>query len=881
LRFFILTPVIIFCSLSLIAQVRIQGTIKGIDGIINGVTITLSKKGETGISSYTIAASNGSYKIENNFFIDSVDINFSCIGFVSVKRRLANQNQVCDVLMEPQKITLPEITIDAKIPVIRRGDTINYNASEFTSKTDRVIGDIIKRLPGIEVEANGVIKYQGKPIRNYYIENLDLLGGKYNIANQNIPGDLVDQIQILENHQPIKAYDSSVTSELAAINIKLKPGAKNRFIVGGKAGTGAAPFLWDNELLGLNFRKGFQFISGYKGNNIGKAFSNEAADLIYDDKNKNFILERKQDLLQLVNSGQPPFNEEKYLFNKTHFFYSNSLFVLNNTAQLRCNISYSPAVINKTANNSTLVKFPVDSVIIIENQNQQLNSHKLSGELVYTVNKSKFFLKNTFKIENCRSKESGEMLGAENSDQKLSNPMFLITNNYNAIVTGKKNQFEINSNVLFKNINQELVIFPGAFNDFFNSSSAYLSLMQHANQKLFATDNSVTLRKNILKFNQIFAAGVFYQNATIVSALYKDTGSKVRLAASFQNDLHWEELRPYVEAGFTANKFFAVTGKTTVAYNIINRKDFILSKRLTDEGFLINNSVTVKKDLNRFFSVSLFLSNETRFGGINQSTTGFILYNYRSISKNSEALAKDKAYTGIFQINYRNPVHILFGYLSGGISVNRRNLVYEYVYYNQFSTQNAIETPNNQYSWFFNGSLSKFFKKSKTGLSLNGRYIITSYLQSLQGANSKMINRSFSTGFNFYNRKLNWLYPEISVNTVLLSNSANVLNGTSDFTPVFQMNPTAKLSFFPIKGITLTPSANFYYSNLNVQKKNQYIFLDFTAGFKKGRYDIELIAANLSGVKRFTNITSFDNFQAIQSYRLRPLNVLLYIRFRL
>ena len=59
-------------------------------------------------------------------------------------------------------------------------------------------------LPGIEVALTVSIKYNGKPINKYYIEGLDLLEDRYGIANNNIPAETVDKVQVLENHQPIR-----------------------------------------------------------------------------------------------------------------------------------------------------------------------------------------------------------------------------------------------------------------------------------------------------------------------------------------------------------------------------------------------------------------------------------------------------------------------------------------------------------------------------------------------------------------------------------------------------------------------------------------------------------------------------------------------------
>ena len=169
-------------------------------------------------------------------------------------------------------------------PISLQGDTTSYSTSFFSSKQDRVIGDVLSKIPGIEVDANGLISYNGKPISNYYIDGLDLLGTKYNIANQNIPAELVDKIQLLNNHQAIRALDSFTTNKGTAINIKLKAKAKNRIISKAKIGIGANLLLWDNEITALNFRKNLQLISSYKNNNSGS--------YLYSELNDNYAIKQ-------------------------------------------------------------------------------------------------------------------------------------------------------------------------------------------------------------------------------------------------------------------------------------------------------------------------------------------------------------------------------------------------------------------------------------------------------------------------------------------------------------------------------------------------------------------------------------------------------------
>src|SRR5699024_5728851 len=123
------------------------------------------------------------------------------------------------------------------MPVFRRKDTLNYTVDAFTGREDRVIGDIIRKLPGIEMDGERIL-YRGKPIQKYMVNNLDLMEGRYGMINKNLPADAVKDVQVVENDQPIKILDSLVFSDQASLNLKLK-----KFTTSGtvKVGLGASP----------------------------------------------------------------------------------------------------------------------------------------------------------------------------------------------------------------------------------------------------------------------------------------------------------------------------------------------------------------------------------------------------------------------------------------------------------------------------------------------------------------------------------------------------------------------------------------------------------------------------------------------------------------
>lgn len=177
-----------------LAQSVITGSIVDQSGkALYGVSITAFEKGDNAISAYSVTLNNGQYKLVLNSSADSIDITVSHIGYKEIQKRVRNKSQVLSFSLVPAKIEMPKVVVESKLPINKKGDTLNYDVKTFTSRTDRVIADVIKKLPGIEVDASGQVKYNGKPITNYYIEGLDLLESRYNIANQNIPADMVER----------------------------------------------------------------------------------------------------------------------------------------------------------------------------------------------------------------------------------------------------------------------------------------------------------------------------------------------------------------------------------------------------------------------------------------------------------------------------------------------------------------------------------------------------------------------------------------------------------------------------------------------------------------------------------------------------------------
>jgi len=135
------------------------------------------------------------------------------------------------VVLYENKQELDKVTIQYTVPVVVKKDTTTYNAGSFTNGTERSLKDVLKKMPGVQVDDNGKIKVNGKSVTQVYVENKKFFNGNSKLAIENIPADAVDKIQAIDHFQNVSFMKSFEDSKKMILNIKLKEGKKN-FVFG-------------------------------------------------------------------------------------------------------------------------------------------------------------------------------------------------------------------------------------------------------------------------------------------------------------------------------------------------------------------------------------------------------------------------------------------------------------------------------------------------------------------------------------------------------------------------------------------------------------------------------------------------------------------------
>ncbi|WP_449190226.1 hypothetical protein [Tannerella forsythia] len=181
----------------------------------------MTEDGKT-ILAYSYSQPDGSFILEcpqgpqQEFLLTT-----SRLGYEPYRQKIPAQTQQTEILLKESSLTLREIKVISS-PIRRQGDTISYYMSNFHRPQDRNLADVLARMPGIHVQSDGRVQYDGKPINRFYIEDMNLLGERYSLATKNLSPSDIAAVQVYENHEPIKMLRDRSQTEQAALNIKLK-----------------------------------------------------------------------------------------------------------------------------------------------------------------------------------------------------------------------------------------------------------------------------------------------------------------------------------------------------------------------------------------------------------------------------------------------------------------------------------------------------------------------------------------------------------------------------------------------------------------------------------------------------------------------------------
>ena len=219
--------------MGLFAQsIELRGTVKdSIGNPLELANIIATNKAEGTLESYGITDAQGRYKLELSVNT-TYELKVSYLGLKSeVQEYTVPENgsdATKDFVLESDPNLLDNVELVYEIPVTVKGDTIVYNTDSFTNGNEKKLGDVLKKLPGVEVTDDGEIEVDGQTVSKVMIEGKDFFDGDSKLATQNIPADALKKVEVLKNYNEVSQLRGlGNDQDNIAINLKLKEGKKN------------------------------------------------------------------------------------------------------------------------------------------------------------------------------------------------------------------------------------------------------------------------------------------------------------------------------------------------------------------------------------------------------------------------------------------------------------------------------------------------------------------------------------------------------------------------------------------------------------------------------------------------------------------------------
>ncbi|MFT4610678.1 MAG: hypothetical protein ACJA1H_002510 [Glaciecola sp.] len=249
------------------AQITVRGVVKdSIGASLELANVIAINKETKAMASYGITNEKGIYKL-NLDKNTAYTVQVSYIGMKTVSLTVATKE--ADItkdftLQNDNALAAVELTYE--MPVTIKGDTLIYNADSFKDGSERKLEDILKKLPGVEINDDGQIEVEGKVVNKLMVNGKDFFDGDSKLATKNIPSNAVDKIQVLRNYSEVGQLRGVTNNQdNVAINIKLKEGKENFWFGDVTAGAGVA----DTDDLYLVQPKLFYYSPKYSINVIG------------------------------------------------------------------------------------------------------------------------------------------------------------------------------------------------------------------------------------------------------------------------------------------------------------------------------------------------------------------------------------------------------------------------------------------------------------------------------------------------------------------------------------------------------------------------------------------------------------------------------------
>jgi len=796
-----------------------KGSIKGtVQAAINKqplekATVSITNVRDSALLTYTLSLEDGNFSLFRLPLNQSLKLLITYVGYTPYRKifTLSNETQLNLGHIQLEQQMLDEVTINAPPDPIRiHKDTIEFSAEAFKTRPNAVVEDLLKKLPGVQVDLDGSVSVGGKAINKILVDGKEFFSNDIRVVTKNLDASLVASVQVMDDRgkNPDQIMDDSNLPKI--MNLKLKKAIKKSTFGKVYAGGGTGEHFESGALINA-FRDTLQFSIIAFGNNVNRA----AFD--YNELTNQGGFNRGE--ASIYGMG---FNFGGQSYGQLQRILSSGININNNWGKkLKVNLIYFYGNNKNTGQNTAHTQQLLENNTIVsesENNNRSTsNSHYIRSLIEWDIDT----------MQNIRYEPSIRIENGNNQYDYFSqsgNENTPIINRSNGLTTNRNNRTNFSHHVNYFrrlkkkgqsiSIRHNLQTNPNHYDNYQHSDiivtdeAAHNTFIRQATlqaNKQFSTDLSATYQYPLAKKlrAEIEIATVYEKNGNADARF--DLNPETQLYDIFLDSLSTDLNR----------NMFTHRIRPSINWNL---KQYHFNLSLTGTWQRVSDELG--KDLDKLFREDFYLLPTVSLSKSGNNSNLNLRYN----------LDVEQPYLSQMQpiVNRTNPLYIYSGNPYLKPSKTHRINAYLYKY---FTDQRININVNYGLNYTQNGTAQQRTVNAADGaqtskpINVDGNYYSYAYV-------------SFSKSFN---RKKDWqlsLHSNVQTNT---NRNYFVLNNIQSEQKSYSLNYTQRASFGWKELFEISPSYRISWNKSsaqqNTQRNNEYfrheLSADLTARWPK------------------------------------------------
>lgn len=866
------------CAISLSAQVTIFGQIreKDSDKGVADVNVMLQNDNCTLLYDYAISDADGNYSVSYSGDDQTIKIIITGFNIKGESKSIIVKSQQVDFDVEYSALEIREVVVNAE-SVHRQADTLTYNVSSFINVTDRSIGDVLRKMPGLSVAESGEVKYNGKPISKFYIEGLDMLRGSYGIATNNIRAEDIAQVEVYENHEAIKSLRGVTIPTQAALNIRLKENVKGTWNGTLLLGGGYKPWMWNGEASVMFFGREFQTLNVFKTNNMGEDVSREF-------RSHYGGFGGVESMLGIHKPSSPNIRQSRYLENNIFATSLNAISKLGSELTFSVNANYLHDMQHSKGSSITTYNLPSSTPITIH---EATTASHLVDRCDFTAqlesNAERYYLSERISFAGAWNRDNGVVdSDGEIVSQYFKLPKISVGNNLNIVRRWDKWIINFYSDINYDTQPAVLEVRPMMFEDIIEVDDEHPNAVQTLYGRRFVANNHMQTTYKMRRWSFMLTTQLNANVEWMESSLnaMAESGNTLPAPISLRNDIFWSRYdiavtpsvqyslgqKLVIQADVPLDLMWLRSASRIEQTTIANKTKLICSPSVSLNSNIMHNlKLSAQADYNEFY------------GTLYDSYPGYIMTDYRVIQRKDGDISRTQYQNYTLSLSYGNAIDVLFANFDAGYFISHRNLMYNTNYRGSLSEIEAVDIPSRSNGYSASGNISKRFEVIGTTATLSGGWTQT-WSQLLRD------NELILSDYRMLNGelKLNTRFTRaVRLDYVAAYNRGISYIDDEQLSAIDIFKQRADLDFIIAEKVICRLGAEHYLNTSIEGSSRNTVFVDASVRLKAKRVEYSIEARNILNNRVFVNTTNNDITGYVYSYELRPASIVFKIKFSL